>query len=114
MSFGEYMQSIVKMLQWHEHANALLYTNGAPHLLNIIYEGFRRDLPASETVKQLNDVMNGQETSVTIENGKYIFQTAKGDYRIHVLRHGQPWLVIDEGSKAILALMQEVERLRGG
>jgi len=52
------------------------------------------------------------ETSVTIENGKYTFTTMPGDYRIHVLRHGQPWLILDEGSKAILALMQEVERAR--
>lgn len=49
--------------------------------------------------------------SISVENGKYTFQTAKDDYRIHVLRYGEPWLVIDEGSKAVLALMQAVRAL---
>ena len=34
------------------------------------------------------------------------------DYRIHIWRHGEPWIIIDQGSKAVLAMMQEVERLK--
>ncbi len=109
-SFGNYMQAVVVSLKWHEHANALLYTNGAPNLLNIIYDGFQKKLPILDTVQKLNDALNGKETCVTIENGKYTFKTMPGDYRIHVLRHGEPWLILDQGSKAILALMQAVEK----
>lgn len=45
------------------------------------------------------------DLSVVVDDGKYEFQAVQGDYRIHVLRHGEPWLQIEEGHKAILSLM---------
>ncbi len=44
---------------------------------------------------------------LNVENGKYTFFQPEGDYRIHVLRHGEPWLVIEKGSNAIAALLHE-------
>jgi len=48
---------------------------------------------------------------VKIDNGKYTFLVPDGDYRVHVLRHGEPWLIIEQGCSAIQSLIQEVERL---
>ena len=53
-----------------------------------------------------------EELTVTVADGKYTFKTVPDDYRIHVLRHGEPWIILDVGHKAILALMQEVEKNR--
>lgn len=45
-------------------------------------------------------------TRVKVENGKYTFEVhADG---VHVLRHGEPWLVIARGSKALIALVHEL------
>lgn len=50
---------------------------------------------------------------LTVEvDEKYTFILPKGDYRIQVLRYGEDWLWIDEGSNAVHALMAEVELLR--
>lgn len=43
-----------------------------------------------------------------IDEGKYTFSIPEGDYRIHVLRHGEPWLVIEQGSKAIASMLSEL------
>ncbi len=48
---------------------------------------------------------------VETENGKYTFTIPDGDYRVHVMRYGEPWLIIERGCGAIQALIQEVERL---
>ena len=52
-------------------------------------------------------------TSVTVEEGKYTFRTQATDYRIHVLRYNEPWLIIEKGSNAIAALMNELIEARG-
>lgn len=47
------------------------------------------------------------ERRLTIDNGKYTFILPEGDYRVHVLRHGEEWLVIEQGSKAIWSLVYD-------
>lgn len=49
---------------------------------------------------------------ITVDDGKYTFQTAADGYSVAVLRHGDPWLVIEQGCNAVHSLMYEVERLR--
>lgn len=44
---------------------------------------------------------------LTIDHGKYTFILPEGDYRVHMLRHGEPWLVIEQGSKAIWSLVYD-------
>lgn len=52
------------------------------------------------------------EPSVTVYDGKYTFVCPHGDWRIHVLRYDEPWLIIEEGHKAVLALMGELLEAR--
>lgn len=49
---------------------------------------------------------------VTVCDGKYRFYLKPGDYRVHVDRHGEPWLSIEQGHKAVAALVDEVTELR--
>lgn len=49
---------------------------------------------------------------ISIDYNKYTFFTPVGDYRIHIYRCDEPWLVLEQGSKAICALLCEVEELR--
>lgn len=49
---------------------------------------------------------------ISVAGGKYTFFVPEGDYRVHVHRHGEEWLRIEEGHKAILALMAELEEER--
>ncbi len=42
---------------------------------------------------------------VTIDDGKYVFTVPDGDYRVHITRHGSPWMVLSEGSKAVGTLL---------
>lgn len=51
-------------------------------------------------------------TVVSVENGKYTFISEPGDYRIKALRHGEEWLTFEQGSKALLAMMYELETAR--
>lgn len=48
---------------------------------------------------------------VEVDDGKYTFLIPDGDCRVHILRHGLPWLIIEQGCSAIQSLIQEVERL---
>jgi hypothetical protein len=50
-------------------------------------------------------------TRVSIENGKYTFCFSNNDYRVYILRYSEEWLTIEQGSKAILALMHRVKEL---
>ncbi len=50
--------------------------------------------------------------TVPVADGKYTFIVAEQDYRIHILRHGEPWLVLSAGSGAVLALMLELDQAR--
>lgn len=49
---------------------------------------------------------------VDVENGKYSFVTMSDDWRIHVWRFGEPWVIIDLAPKAIIVMMGELERAR--
>jgi len=49
-----------------------------------------------------------EDLKVSVSNGKYTFIQKTDDWRIHVLRYNEPWLIIEDGHKAILALMQAV------
>lgn len=44
---------------------------------------------------------------VEVDDGKYTFFKLPNDWRIHVYRHKEPWLVIESGSNAIAALMEQ-------
>ena len=44
---------------------------------------------------------------ISVCDGKYTFREPIGDWRIHVLRHRDPWLIIEKGHRAIAALMAE-------
>lgn len=54
----------------------------------------------------------GPLSDVTDSDGKYRFFVPVGDYKVHVYRHGEPWLVLEQGSKAILGLMMDLELAR--
>ena len=49
---------------------------------------------------------------IAVLDNKYTFRTIDGDYRIECLRYDEPWLTFEQGHKAILALMGEIEELR--
>lgn len=49
---------------------------------------------------------------ISVDGGKYTFQSAEDGWSVDVLRYGEPWLNIKSGHKAILALAFEVEALR--
>lgn len=61
------------------------------------------------------EVKNGKpqfSAKVEVNDKKYTFIVPEGDWRVHVLRYGEEWLVIEQGHNAVLALMMEVEELR--
>jgi hypothetical protein len=49
---------------------------------------------------------------VSLENGKYTFQTFAYDDRVHILRSGEPWIQMSQGSKAMIALLDEFEQMK--
>ena len=52
------------------------------------------------------------EPTITVCDGKYTFDIPEGDWRVHIDRYEvKSWVVIEEGHKAVLALMQRVEEL---
>jgi len=56
--------------------------------------------------------MSDRLLEISMEDGKYsVFQESDG--RLHALRHGEPWARDIVGDKLVLALAQEVARLRG-
>lgn len=61
--------------------------------------------------------MTDDEPEVTediqVSGGKYTFEKHEGDWRIHVLRHDEPWLIIEKGHNAISSLMSELGEARG-
>ena len=54
-----------------------------------------------------------EELRVDVADGKYTFIYSQHDWRIHIHRHGEPWIVLEQGHKAILPLMQELDDCRG-
>ena len=43
---------------------------------------------------------------VKVYDGKYEFRLPANDWRVHVLRYGEAWLVIEEGHNAISSLVR--------
>lgn len=50
--------------------------------------------------------------TVRVDNGKYTFIQPEGDYRPHILRYGEPWVVVEQGGNAVLALMYALDEAR--
>lgn len=48
-----------------------------------------------------------ERENVTVEEGKYTFRQPDKDYRIHIDRYGEGWVLLEEGSNAISALLYE-------
>lgn len=46
---------------------------------------------------------------LTVDGTKYTFFVPEGGYRPHIHRHGEPWVVVDQGCNAVLALMYEAD-----
>ncbi len=42
-----------------------------------------------------------------VDSGKYTFIVYEGDWRIHVLRYSEPWMIIEKGHNAIFSLLYE-------
>lgn len=47
------------------------------------------------------------ERRISVCDGKYTFVLPLNDYRVHVLRQGDPWIVIEQGCNAIWSLVAE-------
>lgn len=50
---------------------------------------------------------------IQVDQAKYTFQIPEGEWRVQVLRYGEPWLFIEQGHNAIHSLMNEVIYLQG-
>lgn len=50
---------------------------------------------------------------LSVADGKYTFSVPDDDYRVHVERYGEPWVIIKDGHHAVAALVMELEELRG-
>jgi hypothetical protein len=48
------------------------------------------------------------ERRIDVDDGKYTFILKAGEYRVHVLRHNEPWLVIEQGTNAVWSLVAEL------
>lgn len=44
--------------------------------------------------------------------GKYTFKVGPDDWRVSILRYGDPWVVISTGTKALISILCELEELR--
>jgi hypothetical protein len=57
--------------------------------------------------------MANQEHRVSVDGGKYTFVIAEGDYRVAILRHGEPWHPPQaEACNALGAIMCELDAAR--
>src|SRR5262244_990570 len=52
------------------------------------------------------------EHRVDVDGGKYTFVSSSGDYRVAILRHGEPWHLQDQASSAVHAMMCELDAAR--
>lgn len=48
------------------------------------------------------------ERRLTVDDGKYTFFVPPGDYRVHVHRYSEPWVIIEQGCNAVWALVAEL------
>jgi hypothetical protein len=64
--------------------------------------------------KEVSDMggVSRTETRISVYDGKYTFVREEGDYRVEILRHGEPWVIIEKGSNAINQLLEEFIELR--
>lgn len=53
-----------------------------------------------------------EQLEITVDGGKYTFRVPKGDWRPHVDRHGRPWIIIEQGSGAVVSMMSELRDSR--
>lgn len=54
-----------------------------------------------------------QERRIDVEDGKYTFVLKSNDYRVHVLRGGEPWHIIEQGCNAVWALVALAVDMKG-
>lgn len=62
-------------------------------------------------LKVAPEVVSKDIPKVTVGDGKYAFFTPAGDWKVHVLRYGEPWLIIEAGHHAVAALMYRIKEL---
>ncbi|HET9893169.1 MAG TPA: hypothetical protein VFQ42_22015 [Mycobacterium sp.] len=56
--------------------------------------------------------MSKQEHRVSVDSGKYTFVISADDYRVNILRHGQPWIFNADGANALHSIMCELDAAR--
>lgn len=54
-----------------------------------------------------------REYRLSLDDGKYTFVKPVGDYRVYILRHGEPWVTIEAGCNAVFSLLYECLKLKG-
>lgn len=47
--------------------------------------------------------------TIRLDGGKYTFYMPDGEWRPHINRYGEPWVVIGDGCNAVTSLMYAVE-----
>jgi hypothetical protein len=70
-----------------------------------------RAIDIDRVLRELEPKAAARAVYIVVANGKYTFRKIDGDWRIHVLRYGEPWLVIEKDHNAIATLLFETERL---
>lgn len=60
----------------------------------------------------MSDIKNDIDLKIVVADGKYTFITYKNDYKIYVQRYDEDWLIIEEGHKAISALLYEFDYMK--
>jgi len=78
-----------------------------------IYDYFSGNLKEEEVSEELPEekeekMMGTDNTIVSCSGGKYTFILEEGDWRVRVDRHGEPWLKIEQGHKAVSNLVLEM------
>lgn len=69
--------------------------------------------PADEAYWHASDPeLPPSDEKCSVEGGKYIFQTAPDGHSVDVMRHGEYWVTITGGSKAVHALCSELREMR--
>ena len=48
---------------------------------------------------------NEEELRITICSGTYTFILYKNEWRVHCLRYDEPWMIFEQGHKALIAIM---------
>jgi len=58
-------------------------------------------------VKEIEETLMNEKRGIRIEleNGKYTFYSREDGTEVGCLRFGEPWVVFDQGSKALISLL---------